>query len=76
MRGDAYRPPVPEVTRRETHMSEVFLAGDRAYKLKKPVRFGRSARRELGPGKCRGLPLSTHDFGLCYLASGDVLPPL
>jgi uncharacterized protein len=39
MRGDAYRPPVPEVTRRETHMSEVFLAGDRVYKLKKPVRF-------------------------------------
>ncbi len=38
-RGDAYRPPVSEVTRRETHMSQVFLAGDRAYKLKKPVRF-------------------------------------
>jgi aminoglycoside phosphotransferase family enzyme len=27
------------VTARETHMSWVFLAGDRAYKLKKPVRF-------------------------------------
>jgi aminoglycoside phosphotransferase family enzyme len=39
MRGDAYRPPVPEVTRHEAHMSQVFLAGDRAYKLKKPVRF-------------------------------------
>ena len=39
MRGDAYRPPVPEVTRHETHMSQVFLAGDRVYKLKKPVRF-------------------------------------
>src|SRR3974377_1841074 len=38
-RGDAYCPPVPEVTCRETHMSHVFLAGDRAYKLKKPVRF-------------------------------------
>ena len=25
--------------RRETHMSWVFLAGDRVYKLKKPVRF-------------------------------------
>src|SRR5208283_2544205 len=37
--GDAYRPPVPEVVRRETHMSEVFLADDRVYKLKKPVRF-------------------------------------
>ena len=39
MRGDAYRPPVPEVILRETHMSQVFLAGDRVYKLKKPVRF-------------------------------------
>ena len=38
-RGDAYRPPVPDVARHETHMSEVFLAGDRVYKLKKPVRF-------------------------------------
>jgi len=38
-RGDAYCPPVPEVTCRETHMSHVFLAGDRVYKLKKPVRF-------------------------------------
>jgi len=28
-----------EVTRRETHMSWVFLVGERAYKLKKPVRF-------------------------------------
>jgi len=27
------------VTTRETHMSWVFLAGDRVYKLKKPVRF-------------------------------------
>ena len=38
-RGDAYYPPVPEVTCHETHMSQVFLAGDRVYKLKKPVRF-------------------------------------
>ncbi len=38
-RGDIYRPPVPEVARHETHMSQVFLAGDRVYKLKKPVRF-------------------------------------
>jgi uncharacterized protein len=28
-----------DVVRRETHMSWVFLAGDEAYKLKKPVRF-------------------------------------
>jgi aminoglycoside phosphotransferase family enzyme len=39
MQGDAYRPPVAEVTCRETHMSQVFLAGDRVYKLKKPVHF-------------------------------------
>ncbi len=39
IRGDVYRPPVPEVARHETHMSEVFLAGDRVYKLKKPVHF-------------------------------------
>ena len=38
-RGDSYRPPVLEVTRHETHMSEVFLAGEKVYKLKKPVRF-------------------------------------
>jgi aminoglycoside phosphotransferase family enzyme len=32
--------PVPEqVVTRETHMSWVFMAGDRVYKLKKPVRF-------------------------------------
>ena len=28
-----------DVTRRETHMSWVFLTSDRAYKLKKAVRF-------------------------------------
>jgi aminoglycoside phosphotransferase family enzyme len=39
LRGDVYAPPVAEVTRHETHMSQVFLAGDRVYKLKKPVRF-------------------------------------
>ena len=38
-RGDAYWPPVLEVARHETHMSQVFLADDRVYKLKKPVRF-------------------------------------
>jgi aminoglycoside phosphotransferase family enzyme len=38
-RGSAYLQPVEAVIRRETHMSWVFLAGDRAYKLKKPVRF-------------------------------------
>ncbi len=38
-RGDSYRPPVAEIARRETHMSHVFLVGDQAFKLKKPVRF-------------------------------------
>ncbi len=35
----AYPEPVGEVVRHETHMSWVFLAGDKVYKLKKPVRF-------------------------------------
>jgi aminoglycoside phosphotransferase family enzyme len=35
----AYPPGADDVVRRETHMSWVFLAGDKAYKLKKPVRF-------------------------------------
>jgi len=39
MRGVSYSPPAYEVIRRETHMSEVFLADGSAYKLKKPVRF-------------------------------------
>jgi aminoglycoside phosphotransferase family enzyme len=38
-RAEAYLDVVGTPTRRETHMSWVFLAGDRAYKLKKPVRF-------------------------------------
>ena len=38
-RPSAYSQAVAEVIRRETHMSWVFLAGDRVYKLKKPVRF-------------------------------------
>ncbi len=38
-RRDAYSHEVHEVRRRETHMSWVFMAGDRVYKLKKPVRF-------------------------------------
>lgn len=35
----AYAPAPDIVEPRETHMSWVFLAGDRVYKLKKPVRF-------------------------------------
>jgi len=38
-RANAYPAFAGEVVRRETHMSWVFLAGDRVYKLKKPVRF-------------------------------------
>jgi aminoglycoside phosphotransferase family enzyme len=38
-RPDTYPGDVGEVTTRETHMSWVFMAGDRVYKLKKPVRF-------------------------------------
>jgi uncharacterized protein len=38
-RAEAYSPWVNEVIRRETHMSWVFLAGDKVFKLKKPVRF-------------------------------------
>ncbi len=34
-----YAPPVEDVVTRETHMSWVFMAGERVYKLKKPVRF-------------------------------------
>ena len=38
-RPQAYDPAPAMVTPLETHMSWVFLAGDRVYKLKKPVRF-------------------------------------
>jgi aminoglycoside phosphotransferase family enzyme len=38
-RRDSYPAGTGEVSRRETHMSWVFMAGDRVYKLKKPVRF-------------------------------------
>lgn len=34
-----YEPRPASVEHRETHISHVFLAGDRVYKLKKPVRF-------------------------------------
>ena len=38
-RSASHPPSVTEVVCRETHMSWVFLAGDKAYKLKKPVRL-------------------------------------
>jgi aminoglycoside phosphotransferase family enzyme len=37
--ANSHLPSVESVSRRETHMSWVFLADDRVYKLKKPVRF-------------------------------------
>jgi len=38
-RPEAYAHRPREVTCKQTHMSWVFLAGDKVYKLKKPVRF-------------------------------------
>ena len=38
-RPETYDKPAGGVSFRETHMSWVFLAGDRVFKLKKPVRF-------------------------------------
>ncbi len=35
----SYGLPAGDVVRHETHMSWIFLAGDEAFKLKKPVRF-------------------------------------
>jgi len=54
-RSSAYAQPVTGVLRRETHMSCVFLAGDRVYKLKKPVRFPYLDFSNLGrrEGACR-----------------------
>jgi uncharacterized protein len=39
-RPEAYAHPVDAVELRQTHISWVFLAGDYAYKVKKPVDFG------------------------------------
>jgi uncharacterized protein len=36
---NAYPKPAHHLERKETHMSEVFLVGEKVYKLKKPVRF-------------------------------------
>ena len=35
-----YDPPVERVDFIQTHISSVFLTGERVYKLKKPVNFG------------------------------------
>lgn len=39
-RPQAYAHPVSDVRLIQTHISSVFLTGDRVYKLKKPVNFG------------------------------------
>ena len=73
-RPDAYPHRADEVIVRETHMSWVFLAGPRAYKLKKPVRFpylyfSTLARREAA---CRAeLKLNRRLAGDVYV---DVIP--
>ncbi len=43
-RPAAYRHTPPELSTRESHVSWLFLAGDRVYKLKKPVRLLFSAQ--------------------------------
>ena len=73
-RPDAYPHRAEEVVVRETHMSWVFLAGPRVYKLKKPVRFpyldfSTLARREAA---CRAeLRLNRRLAGDVYV---DVMP--
>jgi aminoglycoside phosphotransferase family enzyme len=44
---DTYPHPVGDVQAIETHFAWVFLVGELAYKLKKPVRYGRLDLREL-----------------------------
>jgi len=51
-RADSYGPGVDTVQRIDTHISVIFLAGDRAYKMKRAVRFeyvdyGTLARRKV-----------------------------
>ncbi len=67
-RPESYAHAVGELVRKETHMSWVFLAGDKVYKLKKPVRFpyldfSTLARREAA---CRA------EFGLNRRLAPDV----
>ena len=50
-RPGTYDGPARTVSCRETHMSWVFLAGDRVFKLKKPVRFAFSISRRSPAGK-------------------------
>src|SRR6516225_3021226 len=73
-RSSAYAQPATGVIRRETHMSWVFLAGNRVYKLKKPVRFPYLDFSNLGrrEGACRAeLRLNRRLAGDVYL---DVMP--
>jgi aminoglycoside phosphotransferase family enzyme len=61
---DSYPQPVRDLMRKETHMSWVFLVGDKVYKLKKPVRFpyldySTLSRREIA---CRAELSLNHRF--------------
>lgn len=73
-----YSRPVDNVSVRETHMSCIFLASDRAFKLKKPVRFpyldlSTSERREAA---CRAeLNCSSIRRRRCRARSPDGLSP-
>ena len=40
LNSSAYSSPVSNIELRNTHVSWVFLSGDFAYKVKKPVKFG------------------------------------
>ncbi|HEX5637887.1 MAG TPA: adenylyl-sulfate kinase, partial [Gammaproteobacteria bacterium] len=40
MQAGFYNHPVSQIELMETHISWVFLTGDFAYKVKKPVNFG------------------------------------
>jgi len=49
-RLQTYPGTVGPVITRETHMSWVFMAGERAYKLKKPVPYGQKIKSARKPG--------------------------
>src|SRR3974377_2494584 len=73
---ESYPAPVHNVICRETHMSWVFLAGDKVYKLKKPVRFpyldfSTLNRREAA---CRAELSLNHRLGPGVLLSGATPP--
>ena len=74
-RGESYGLPGVAVSRIETHCSEVFLVGNQAYKLKRPVAFssvdyGTIARRETA---CRAeIEMNRRTAPELYLANHTV----